>query len=316
MCRPGKLPPIEKRLPQPPLVVQRRQPRQARRHAAQPGRPQPRHAAAGGLRLRAPGRLRPRFQPRARHPGELSRRRKGGSSRSSCARAIAGPTAIRSPPRISATTGRTWRTTRSSRPPARRRTCWSTAQPPKFEVLVRDRGALHLAQAQPAFPAAPGRRFAALHLPAGALPEAATQEILGEGAQERRPTARRSASGRRCTTAPTTCYESDNPDLPTLQPWMNTTKPPADRFVAVRNPYFHRVDAAGPAAALHRPRHPRGRRSEADPGQDRRRRGRPAGARRALQQLHLPQAGREAERLPHAALAAGEGLAFRAVSRT
>ena len=40
-------------------------------------------------------------------------------------------------------------------------------------------------------------------------------------------------------------YESDNPDLPTLQPWMNTTRPPADRFVAVRNPYFHRVDENG-----------------------------------------------------------------------
>ena len=40
-------------------------------------------------------------------------------------------------------------------------------------------------------------------------------------------------------------YEGDNPDLPTLQPWMNTTRPPADRFVAVRNPYFHRVDQNG-----------------------------------------------------------------------
>ena len=40
-------------------------------------------------------------------------------------------------------------------------------------------------------------------------------------------------------------YQYDNPRLPTLQPWINTTKPPADRFVAVRNPYFHRVDAAG-----------------------------------------------------------------------
>jgi len=40
-------------------------------------------------------------------------------------------------------------------------------------------------------------------------------------------------------------YESDNPELPTLQPWMNTTKPPADRFIAVRNPYFHRVDEQG-----------------------------------------------------------------------
>ena len=40
-------------------------------------------------------------------------------------------------------------------------------------------------------------------------------------------------------------YQFDNPRLPTLQPWMNITKPPADRFVAVRNPYFHRVDTNG-----------------------------------------------------------------------
>ncbi|HYM30815.1 MAG TPA: ABC transporter substrate-binding protein [Candidatus Cybelea sp.] len=40
-------------------------------------------------------------------------------------------------------------------------------------------------------------------------------------------------------------YRSDNPDLPTLQPWMNITQPPATRFVAVRNPYFHRVDGQG-----------------------------------------------------------------------
>ena len=40
-------------------------------------------------------------------------------------------------------------------------------------------------------------------------------------------------------------YRFDNPDLPTLQPWMNTSRPPADRFVAVRNPYFHRIDDAG-----------------------------------------------------------------------
>jgi len=40
-------------------------------------------------------------------------------------------------------------------------------------------------------------------------------------------------------------YRFDNPELPTLQPWMNTTKPPADRFIAARNPYFHRVDVQG-----------------------------------------------------------------------
>ena len=40
-------------------------------------------------------------------------------------------------------------------------------------------------------------------------------------------------------------YRADNPDQPTLQPWMNTTKPPADRFVFKRNPYYHRVDDQG-----------------------------------------------------------------------
>jgi peptide/nickel transport system substrate-binding protein len=40
-------------------------------------------------------------------------------------------------------------------------------------------------------------------------------------------------------------YRFNNPDLPTLQPWMNTTRPPADRFLAVRNPYFHRIDQDG-----------------------------------------------------------------------
>jgi len=40
-------------------------------------------------------------------------------------------------------------------------------------------------------------------------------------------------------------YKQTNPDLPTLQPWRNTTPLPADRFVFERNPYFHRVDSAG-----------------------------------------------------------------------
>lgn len=40
-------------------------------------------------------------------------------------------------------------------------------------------------------------------------------------------------------------YKFDNPDLPTLQPWTNTTFSPANRFVGVRNPYFHRVDSSG-----------------------------------------------------------------------
>ena len=40
-------------------------------------------------------------------------------------------------------------------------------------------------------------------------------------------------------------YRFDNPELPTLQPWRNITRPPASRFIGERNPYFHRVDANG-----------------------------------------------------------------------
>lgn len=40
-------------------------------------------------------------------------------------------------------------------------------------------------------------------------------------------------------------YRNDNPDLPTLDPWINTTKAPAERFVFRRNPYYHRLDSKG-----------------------------------------------------------------------
>ncbi len=40
-------------------------------------------------------------------------------------------------------------------------------------------------------------------------------------------------------------YKNNNPDLPTLQPWVNTTAPPSERFVFERNSYFHRVDPMG-----------------------------------------------------------------------
>ncbi|MGC1488900.1 MAG: ABC transporter substrate-binding protein [Albidovulum sp.] len=40
-------------------------------------------------------------------------------------------------------------------------------------------------------------------------------------------------------------YRPENPDLPTLDPWVNTTLPPADQYVFKRNKYYHRVDEAG-----------------------------------------------------------------------
>jgi peptide/nickel transport system substrate-binding protein len=40
-------------------------------------------------------------------------------------------------------------------------------------------------------------------------------------------------------------YQNDNPDFPSLEPWVNATRGPAERYVFVRNPYYHRVDPVG-----------------------------------------------------------------------
>lgn len=40
-------------------------------------------------------------------------------------------------------------------------------------------------------------------------------------------------------------YRPENPNLPCLEPWCNSTEPPSTRFVFKRNPYFHRIDTTG-----------------------------------------------------------------------
>ena len=40
-------------------------------------------------------------------------------------------------------------------------------------------------------------------------------------------------------------YRNNNPMLPTLQPWVLVTNPPAERFIFKRNPYYHRIDTDG-----------------------------------------------------------------------
>ncbi|MEM7546376.1 MAG: ABC transporter substrate-binding protein [Pseudomonadota bacterium] len=40
-------------------------------------------------------------------------------------------------------------------------------------------------------------------------------------------------------------YKFDNPELPTLQPWVNTTRKNNTRYVLARNPFYHRVDPEG-----------------------------------------------------------------------
>ncbi|MEO8558259.1 MAG: ABC transporter substrate-binding protein [Rhodospirillales bacterium] len=40
-------------------------------------------------------------------------------------------------------------------------------------------------------------------------------------------------------------YRDENRDLPRLDPWVPMSKPPTQRFVFERNPYYHRVDVNG-----------------------------------------------------------------------
>jgi peptide/nickel transport system substrate-binding protein len=40
-------------------------------------------------------------------------------------------------------------------------------------------------------------------------------------------------------------FANDNPGLPSLNPWVSTTASPAQRYVFVRNPFYHRIDEKG-----------------------------------------------------------------------
>jgi peptide/nickel transport system substrate-binding protein len=40
-------------------------------------------------------------------------------------------------------------------------------------------------------------------------------------------------------------YNFDNPDLPVLQPWVNTTPKNGQRYTLERNPFYHRIDVNG-----------------------------------------------------------------------
>ncbi len=40
-------------------------------------------------------------------------------------------------------------------------------------------------------------------------------------------------------------FANDNADLPSLNPWVLTTAPPAQRYIFERNPFYHRIDGLG-----------------------------------------------------------------------
>ena len=117
-------------------------------------------------------------------------------------------------------------------------------EPPKFEVLNETTVRYTWPKPNPHFlPRMAGASPLFIFRPAHYLKQfhkkysAKVQQAEAEGTAKRRWSAVHNRMDN--------LYEGDNPDLPTLQPWHNTTRPPADRFVAVRNPYFHRVDERG-----------------------------------------------------------------------
>lgn len=125
------------------------------------------------------------------------------------------------------------------------RTYLAGGGPPRFEVLDGRTVRYTWPRPNPFFlPALAGARPEPLYAPAHYL-EAFHARYTGEDALEK--LARR--EGKRNWAAVHTSrfrpYKNTNPDLPTLQPWVNTTAPPSQRYVFVRNPWFHRVDTNG-----------------------------------------------------------------------
>ena len=118
-------------------------------------------------------------------------------------------------------------------------------EPPRFEVLDEHTVRYAWPRPNPFFlPALAGARPETLYAPAHYLQafhaRYADEDALNEQARE---------EGKRNWAAVHTSrfrpYKNTNPDLPTLQPWVNTTAPPSQRFVFVRNPWFHRTDTNG-----------------------------------------------------------------------
>ncbi len=111
-------------------------------------------------------------------------------------------------------------------------------------------------------------------------------------------------------------YRNDNPDLPSLDPWVIRNRPPAERFVFERNPYFHRVDSQGRqlpyidsiAATIAEPKLIPLKTSAGEI--------RSAGAQHLLQQLHVPAPGGEAQQFRCASVEHGEGLACGALPQS
>jgi peptide/nickel transport system substrate-binding protein len=92
----------------------------------------------------------------------------------------------------------------------------------------------HLASATPLYIYAPAHYLKRFHIDF-TEPYKLAEEVLNNG--KRNWASLHTAMGR--------LYRADNPDLPVLQPWHQTTASPSSRYLFERNPFFHRIDPDG-----------------------------------------------------------------------
>lgn len=121
----------------------------------------------------------------------------------------------------------------------------SNGKPPKFEVIDEHTVRYTWEDPNPAFPlglAYPRATY--IYKPAHFMkqyhPAYTDRDELEKKAKElgyRNWAAMHTGLGRQ--------YRPENPEMPTLQPWHNTTAGPSKRMVFQRNPYYHRVDPDG-----------------------------------------------------------------------
>lgn len=121
----------------------------------------------------------------------------------------------------------------------------SNGKPPKFEIIDEHTIRYTWDDPNPAFPlglAGPSPTY--IYKPAHYMKQfhkryadAATLQKIVEDGEYRNWAAVHTRLGRQ--------YRPENPEMPSLQPWQNTTNGPSKRFEFKRNPYYHRVDPNG-----------------------------------------------------------------------
>lgn len=122
---------------------------------------------------------------------------------------------------------------------------FSANEPPRFEILSETEVRYSWKTPNPIFlPALAGAQPTYIFMPSGYLKQFherhAPKHELAQRVKEHRVRDWGALHERLSR-----MYRPENPKLPTLEPWRNTTPLPAEQFVFERNPYFHRIDRNG-----------------------------------------------------------------------